>query len=452
MITRRSVQRPGMSMPDPVVPPVQPAPAVVKDPAPAVPRLVRAPGSVEETGLSLSLIADLALKIIYFNDHITAGAISDQLCLRYGNVVDGALTLLRREHLIEATATNAYSELGYEYTVTDKGLLRLNQSLERTTYAGPAPVTLEHYTAVVKQQAIGGSRVSPEAVRQAMADLVLEEDVIDAIGRAVNTGRSLFLYGPPGNGKTVLAEHTIPLLGGHVLIPHAITVDGQIIKVFDLHNHEPIPEAEGWGEYDRRFVLCRRPALVVGGELTLDVLDLVYDSSSKIYQAPLQVKANGGMFLIDDFGRQLVQPRQLLNRWIVPLEKRLDYLTLHTGKKIEIPFDQLIVFSTNLAPKDLVDEAFLRRVQNKIHVGDPSLEAFCEIFQRQCVELDVQFDENGLAYLLRKHYLGPGRLFRSCHPRDLLRTMVGMSRYDGTPPTLAPDLIDRACATYFVDL
>ncbi len=452
MITRDSVRRPGIRMPEPVAPPVKPTPRVEAKPASAVPPIARAPGSVEETGLPLSLIADLALKIIYFNDHITAGAISDQLCLRYGNIVEGALTLLRREHLIEATATNAYSELAYEYTVTDKGLVRLHQSLERTTYAGPTPVTLEHYTAVVNQQAIGGSRVSPEDVRRAMADLVLEQSVVDAIGRAVNTGRSLFLFGPPGNGKTVLAEHTIPLLGGHVLIPHAITVDGQIIKVFDLHNHEPIKDAEGWADYDRRFVLCRRPALIVGGELTLDVLDLVYDSSSKIYQAPLQVKANGGMFLIDDFGRQLVQPRQLLNRWIVPLEKRLDYLTLHTGKKIEIPFDQLIVFSTNLAPKDLVDEAFLRRVQNKIHVGDPTLEAFCEIFRRQCDSLNVPFDEQGLAYLLRKHYLASGREFRSCHPRDLMRTIVGMSRYDGSPPVLTPELIDRACSTYFVDL
>ncbi|HEV2108952.1 MAG TPA: ATP-binding protein, partial [Thermomicrobiales bacterium] len=320
MVTEGLLRRPGVRQLDRETRPVEPAEVAVTGPTVATPRAARAPGSVAETGLDLSQIADLALKIVYFNDHISAGAISDQMCLRYGNIVEPALMLLRREHLVEATPSNAASELGYQYAITDKGLARVHQVLERSTYAGPAPVTLDHYTAVAKQQAIGANRVAPGQVREAMADLVLEERVVHAIGRAVNTGRSLFLFGPPGNGKTVLAEHTIPLLGGHVLIPHAITVDGQIIKVFDLHNHEPLPSAAGWPEYDRRFVLCRRPAIIVGGELTLDALDLVYDSSSKIYQAPLQVKANGGMFLIDDFGRQLVQPRQLLNRWIVPLE------------------------------------------------------------------------------------------------------------------------------------
>jgi hypothetical protein len=453
VVTAGSLHRPGPKVP------IAPGPTVTRQPASESPRPANAspsparpPGSVEETGLSLALIADLALKVIYFNDHLSAGAISDHICLRYGNIIEHALTLLRREHLVEATPSNATGELGYQYSITDKGLDRVRQVLERSTYAGPAPVTLEHYTAVTKAQAISANRVNPARVREAMADLVLEERVVHAIGRAVNTGRSLFLFGPPGNGKTVLAEHTIPLLGGHVLIPHAITVDGQIIKVFDLHNHQPVPQSADGTEYDKRFLLCRRPAIVVGGELTLDVLDLVYDSGAKIYQAPLQVKANGGMFLIDDFGRQLVQPRQLLNRWIVPLEKRLDYLTLHTGMKIEIPFDQLIVCSTNLAPKDLVDEAFLRRVQNKIHVGDPTLEGFCEIFRRQCQDLGVQFREDGLEYLLREYYIGPGREFRACHPRDLLRTMLGMSRYDGTPPVLSPELIDLACETYFVDL
>jgi predicted ATPase with chaperone activity len=418
----------------------------------SAPFVIAEPASVEGTGLDISLIADLVLKFIYFKAQITAQTISDEICLPFYKVVDKALALLKREELVEVGGSHGFGELAYQYSVTPKGAIRVHEVMERTTYVGPAPVTHEHYQAVVRSQAINDVRVSPAAVREALADLVLEEPVIDAIGQAVNTGRSLFLFGPPGNGKTVLAEHIIPLLGGHVLIPHAFTVDGQIIKVFDLHNHQPVPSLNGRVEHDRRFVLCRRPAIITGGELTLDILDLVYDSISKIYEAPLQVKANGGMLLIDDFGRQQVQPRQLLNRWIVPLEKRVDFMTLHTGKKIEIPFDQLVVFSTNLAPKDLVDEAFLRRIQNKVHVTNPTVEIYREIFRRQCEALHVPFDQNGLVYLLREYYVKPKRELRSVHPRDILRTLVGIARYRDVPPTLSTNLIDSACQTYFVEL
>lgn len=410
------------------------------------------PKSVAETGLDLVSISDLALKVIYFNNQVTGQTISDTICLPFFNVLDKALTVLKREELVEVSGSQGFGEPAYQYSISPKGLTRVHQVMERTTYVGPAPVTLDQYTSVIRLQAISDVRVSPDDVRSAMSDLVLDEHVVDGLGQAVNTGRSMFLFGPPGNGKTVLAEHIIPLLGGNILIPHAFTVDGQIIKVLDMHNHQPIPLPPGRIGWDRRFVLCRRPALVAGGELTLDVLDLVYDPSAKIYEAPLQVKANGGMFLIDDFGRQQVQPRQLLNRWIVPLEKRVDYMTLHTGKKIEIPFDQLIVFSTNLAPRDLVDEAFLRRIQNKIHVTNPSIEAFREIFRRQCEDLNVPFDQEGLVYLLREYYVKPKRELRSVHPRDILRMLTGIARYMGVPPRLTPDLIDRACNAYFIQL
>ena len=419
--------------------------------APAAAVVAREPSSVEATGLELSQIADLALKFIYFNNQITAQNIADEMALPFYNVVDKALMVLKREELLEVSGSNGFGELAYQYSITPKGVVRIHQILERTTYVGPAPVTLDHYCAVVKAQAISEVRVGPKDVREAMADLVLEESVIDSMGQAVNTGRSLFLFGPPGNGKTMLAEHIVPLLGGAVLIPYAFTVDGQIIKVLDLHNHEPIQQS-GRPDYDRRFVLCKRPAVITGGELMLEGLDLVYDRFARIYESPLQMKANGGMLLIDDFGRQQVSPKQLLNRWIVPLEKRVDFLTLHTGKKVEIPFDQLIVFSTNMAPKDLVDEAFLRRIQNKIHVTNPSVEAFREIFRRQCESLGIPFDQNGLVYLLREYYVKPKRELRSVHPRDILRTLVGIARYHNVPPVLTPSLLDRACLTYFVDL
>jgi predicted ATPase with chaperone activity len=414
---------------------------------------MREPASIEETGLDLNFIADLVLKIIYFNSLTTAQVIADTLCLPFFNVVDRALVLLKREEQIEVAGSNGFGELAYQYIVTPKGSSRAHDLIERSSYIGAAPVTLETYRQVIRAQEIGSLRITPADVRRATSDLVVPENVLDTLGQAVNTGRSLFLFGDPGNGKTVLAERIADLLGGAVLIPHAIVVDGQIIKVLDLHNHVPVALSNGGGSAsDRRWMACKRPAVVVGGELVLSSLDLIYNSNSKFYEAPLQMKANGGMLLIDDFGRQQVRPQELLNRWIVPLEKRIDFLTLHTGKKLEIPFDEIIVFSTNLAPKDLVDEAFLRRIQNKVHINNPSLDDFREIFRRQAEALNVPFDQAGLVYLLREHYVKPKRELRACHPRDILRTLIGIARYLDKPASLSQELIDRACSTYFVEL
>ena len=415
--------------------------------------LVKEPASLDDTGLDLPFLSDLVLKSIYYNNSVTAQQITEILCLPYFNVIDRALTMLKREELVEVSGSNGFGELGYQYAIAPRGITRVHEVMERSTYVGPAPVMLEDYLVVVKAQAIGEVRVSPADIRAAFADLVLEETTMDIIGQAVNTGRSLFLFGHPGNGKTVLAEHIVPLLGGHIFVPHCIVVDGQIIKVLDFHNHVPVnPTGSNRLDWDRRWVRCERPAIIVGGELTLEALDLTYNPANRYYEAPLQMKANGGLFLIDDFGRQQVHPRELLNRWIVPLEKRIDYLTLHTGKKIEVPFDQLIVFSTNLEPKDLVDEAFLRRIQNKVRIHNPSPDAFREIFRRQCREFGVAFDQEVLIYLLREYYIKPKRELRACHPRDLLRILVGFARYHNSPPALSQQLIDRACQVYFADL
>lgn len=414
--------------------------------------LVKEPASIEETGLDLAFIAELALKAIYFNTAISAQRITEILALPYYDIVNRALTLLKREELIEVSGSGGFGELAYQHNIAPKGLTRVHELLERSAYLGPAPVTLPRYQAVVQAQSIGAVRVTPAGIRAAMSDLVLDERTLDQLGQAVNVGRSLFLFGQPGNGKTQVAERIPPVLGGSIFVPHALYLDGQIVKVFDLHSHRPVAPANGRVDYDRRWVRCDRPSIVVGGELTLEAVDLTYDPIRRYYEAPLQLKANGGMFLIDDFGRQQVNPRDLLNRWIVPLDKRIDYMTLHTGMKVEVPFDVLIVFSTNLEPRELVDEAFMRRIQNKVRIDNPSPEAFREIFRRQCRAFGVPFDQDALIYLLQKHYIKAQREPRACHPRDLLRLLTGMARYHQTEPKLTPDLLDRATQVYFVEL
>jgi predicted ATPase with chaperone activity len=279
------------------------------------------------------------------------------------------------------------------------------------------------------------------------------------IGPAVNSGRSIFLYGPPGNGKTTISEAVgRVVLGQGMYIPYAVDIDGQVVRVFDSVNHEPIEDdlSTGTGSArnrpDPRWIRIKRPVIMVGGELTLESLDLVYDPVNKYYEAPFQMKANGGMFLIDDFGRQQVRPRDLLNRWIVPLEKRIDFLTLHTGRKLEVPFDVLIVFSTNLEPRDLVDEAFLRRIRHKIEITDPSYEEFRDIFLKVAKARGLTYDDRMLAYLLQEYYIKKNRSLRAVHPRDLIDQMRDISGYLGVPFEMTQDLIDRACDAYFVEL
>jgi predicted ATPase with chaperone activity len=418
---------------------------------------------VEDTGLSALWLQDLALKILYFQGYLTGFKIAEEMALPFTGIVDLILENLKHDKFVEVkTSQMGLGEGAYLYAITGAGSERAREAIERSQYAGPTPVPIQVYNESVLRQAQGRPTVTNRMMHQGLSHLVLPESTFQRIGPAVNSGTSIFMYGPPGNGKTSVAR----AIGNMILhesmyIPYAIYIDGQVIKMYDSVNHQLSTDESASsggaqqklnGRRDLRWVPIRRPFIVVGGELTLAGLDLVFDDVHKYYEAPFQVKANGGILLIDDFGRQLVRPRDLLNRWIVPLENRIDFMTLHTGRKIEIPFDVLVVFSTNLPPRDLVDEAFLRRLRHKIEMGDPTFDEYREIFTRVAAAKGVQYNDEGLAYLLQEWYIKRARKLRASHPRDLCDQILDIARYLAVEPTMTRDLIDRAASAYFVEL
>ena len=419
---------------------------------------------LEDTGLPLVYIADLGLKILYNSGYLTGFQISDRLALPFNGIGDQVLEFLKREKLVEVKGSGGFGEGAYQYQITAAGIARAREAMDRNQYAGAVPVPIHVYNEAVTRQSGGRHTVTQRVMRQALAELVMGEKTFARIGPAANSGTSLFLYGAPGNGKTSIARAIGKMiLGEDMYIPYALDVEGQIIKIYDNVNHQVIEEDDAEAQTgtnalragpkrDLRWIKIKRPFIVVGGELTMAGLDLQFDEVNKFYEAPFQQKANGGMFLIDDFGRQQIRPRDLLNRWIVPLENRVDFLTLHNGRKIEIPFEVLVVFSTNLPPKDLVDEAFLRRIRHKIEILDPTFEEFREIFRRVALTKKIVYDDKGLAYLLQEWYIKRNRKLRSNHPRDILEQILDISSYLNLEPAMTKDLIDRACESYFVEL
>jgi hypothetical protein len=415
------------------------------------------PQSVEEAGVPLDLILQLALKSLHFSGELPGTELSRRLGLDF-HVIQPALELLKVQQQISIVGGGVVGGASYRYRITDSGRTRAALFLESSHYVGVAPVPLAQYQAYMHAYRASAPRgATQQRVRQAFSHLVISDAVLDQLGPAINAGHSMFVYGPPGNGKTVISQAVHGLLDGDIAIPHALEVEGQIIRLFDPVNHQVVPTEHDEDSLttssadDRRWVRCHRPMVMVGGELTLSSLELSYNHTTGFYRAPVQAIANGGVLVIDDFGRQQCSPRELLNRWIVPLESRVDFLTLQSGQKFEIPFMTMIVFATNVRPAELVDEAFLRRIQYKIFAESPTIQDFKTIFANCCRELGASAEPGLVERLLDGYYRPRNVPLRGCHPRDLIKQALSLASYLGRPPHLTVDLLEAACNSYFVN-
>jgi hypothetical protein len=414
-------------------------------------------GSIEELRIPEIFLANLLLKHAFYLEVFTLPEITSRLKLNSGLTMH-LVDYLRREKYLEVRGSGEINgkptsiSQNYRFALGEAGKRRASQLFEFDNYVGPAPVTLGDYCEQVEGQSIRNFRVNRGSLDRGFEGLIIRPDLIDQLGPAAGSGKPIFIYGPPGNGKTAISLRLGRIMDDTIMVPYAIYVEGNIIRVFDAVTHTPVEdESESLFKTDTRWVKCRRPTVLVGGEMTLEMLELNFNPILKYYEAPLQLKANNGLFIVDDFGRQRLAPQEMLNRWIIPMENRRDFLCLHTGHKFAIPFDQLLIFSTNLEPETLVDAAFLRRLRHKIKLDHINREEFQEIFRLVCNNYQIEYNDEAVQYLLEEYYEPIARPMDACHPRDLVEQIIDIARFLETEPALTPDSIDRACKTYFVD-
>ena len=413
------------------------------------------PQSLEETGLPMGLLAQLTLKHLFFQDSMSTREMSRELKLPEP-LVDFLIEHLKGQKLVYVKPRDAMLQkqphlvMQMRYTLTDMGKSHAEQCLEANRYAGPAPVPMEDYWDWVEFQTIQQVKVGKGRLQEVFADYVVSDSLLDKIGPAISSGRSIFLFGPSGNGKTITANCIGAAFEDSVFIPYALYVQGQIIRMYDEMNHQAAPFGAEAPKFDVRWVRCHRPVVVAGGEMTEDALELNFNPILKFYEAPHQLRANNGVFIIDDFGRQKISPRALLNRWMYPLETRQDFCCLYTGQQFAVPFDQLIIFSTTLNPYSLADEAFLRRIRHKIYLGYVSPEQYLEIFRRNCQRHGIPFDPEVIRDMMARYYIITSRPLCACHPRDLVDNLVDRARFLEMKPQLTSTELDYVCQTYFV--
>lgn len=429
-----------------------------------MPEAPSAPESLPQTGLTLGFLSELTLRILYVRGGLLGLDLAKIVRLPF-KILEEALNFLKNEKCVEVLGGDLIGRISYRFNLTELGRRRAQESMEQCAYVGPAPVPLEDYVEQVYRQAVTAIDISPEAVRAAFSHLVVSEELFNAIGPAIVSGKSVFIYGPPGNGKTSIAQaigNFMNMNGGEVYVPYAFIVEGNIVTIYDPSVHERSEEDDidrledneatirrllNTGTVDPRWVRIKRPVIIVGGELSLQMLDLKYSPEANYYQGPLHVKANGGVFLIDDFGRQLCSPKELLNRWILPLESRIDFMQLATGQKFQVPFEQLTMFSTNLDPKDLVDDAFLRRMRHKVEILAPERDIYERIFNANLRRLGMNPCPEAIDFLYERYY-NRGRSPRASDCRDLLETVQSICRFRRIPVQLTRELMAEASASF----